>query len=79
MRLQFTQILRSSSQHCFVCKMIAASHGVHAMPTFQFFLNGMKVDEIKGADPSALETKTKQWSIQSTFAVSIYNLQSINI
>lgn len=50
------------------CQMIAASHGVHAMPTFQFFLNGMKVDEIKGADPSALETKTKQWSIQSTFA-----------
>ena len=41
------------------------------MPTFQFFVGGVKVDEMKGADPSALETKIKQWSIQSTFPVGI--------
>lgn len=49
------------------CKATASSHGVQAMPTFQFFVGGVKVDEMKGADPSALETKIKQWSIQSTF------------
>ena len=53
------------------CKATASSHGVQAMPTFQFFVGGVKVDEMKGADPSALETKIKQWSIQSTFPVGI--------
>lgn len=50
------------------CQMTAASHGIRAMPTFEFFIGQVKVDEIKGADPSALESKVKQWSLQSTLA-----------
>lgn len=33
----------------------AAMCGVSAMPTFQVFRNGSKIDEIKGADPNALK------------------------
>lgn len=50
------------------CQMTAQSHNVRAMPTFLFFFGGSKVDEIKGADPSALETKINQWSIQSNLS-----------
>ena len=41
--------------------MTAAAYGVRAMPTFLFFKNGNKVDEMKGADPVTLESKIKQW------------------
>ncbi len=30
------------------------------MPTFQFYKNKVKIDEVKGADPAALEAKIKQ-------------------
>ena len=30
------------------------------MPTFQFYKNRVKIDELRGADPSALESKIKQ-------------------
>ena len=30
------------------------------MPTFQFYKNKMKIDEVRGADPAALEAKIKQ-------------------
>ena len=33
------------------------SAGIRAFPTFQFFINGNKVDEMKGASPQALENK----------------------
>lgn len=33
------------------------SAGIGAFPTFQFFINGNKVDEMKGANPQALENK----------------------
>mmetsp|Transcript_16688 Transcript_16688/g.30290 ORF Transcript_16688/g.30290 Transcript_16688/m.30290 type:complete len:106 (-) Transcript_16688:188-505(-) len=36
---------------------IAQKCGVRAMPTFQFFKNGQKVDELMGADVNALKAK----------------------
>ncbi|WFD29382.1 hypothetical protein MSPP1_000391 [Malassezia sp. CBS 17886] len=35
---------------------IAQEVGVRAMPTFAFFRNGQKIDEIVGADPAKLQT-----------------------
>lgn len=34
---------------------VAASCGISAMPTFQFYKDGAKVDEIRGADVPRLE------------------------
>lgn len=34
---------------------IAAQYGVSAMPTFQLFKDGKKIDEIRGADPRKLK------------------------
>ncbi|KAG8732365.1 hypothetical protein FRC12_019301 [Ceratobasidium sp. 428] len=36
---------------------VAAQYGVRATPTFLFFLNGEKTDELKGADRHELKTK----------------------
>jgi hypothetical protein len=35
----------------------AAACKVNCMPTFQFFVNGEKVDEMSGADEAGLKTK----------------------
>jgi thioredoxin 1 len=35
---------------------VASECGVRAMPTFQAFFNGSKVDELTGADPGRLQT-----------------------
>eukprot|EP00541_Cyclophora_tenuis_P002091 CAMPEP_0116549028 /NCGR_PEP_ID=MMETSP0397-20121206/4657_1 /TAXON_ID=216820 /ORGANISM="Cyclophora tenuis, Strain ECT3854" /LENGTH=106 /DNA_ID=CAMNT_0004073729 /DNA_START=111 /DNA_END=434 /DNA_ORIENTATION=+ len=35
---------------------IAAKCGIQAMPTFQFFKGGNKVDEMRGADQTKLES-----------------------
>jgi hypothetical protein len=32
------------------------------MPTFNFYVNKIKVDGIRGADPALLEQKIKQWA-----------------
>jgi len=36
---------------------VAAACGIKCMPTFQFFVNGDKVDEMSGADENALKDK----------------------
>ncbi|KAK4053063.1 mitochondrial thioredoxin [Microbotryomycetes sp. JL201] len=41
---------------------IAKQQRVTAMPTFQFFVNGSKVDELKGANPAALEATIKKYA-----------------
>lgn len=33
---------------------VAAACGIQAMPTFQFFKGGAKVDEMRGANPDGL-------------------------
>ena len=38
-----------------VCQDVSRAAGVTAMPTFQLFKNGAKVDELCGADPAALK------------------------
>lgn len=39
---------------------VAAELGVRAMPTFFFFKNGQKVDEVVGAAPPAIEAAIKK-------------------
>nr|CAG4711254.1 unnamed protein product [Naegleria fowleri] len=43
------------------CQDIALEYGIEAMPTFQFFKNGTKVDEVQGADPDSLEQLVKKY------------------
>lgn len=43
------------------CQETAQSNGVRAMPTFMFFRNKTKLDEMRGADVVGLEAKIKQW------------------
>ena len=40
---------------------IAGNHGVRATPTFMFFRNGKKVDEMKGASKRELESKVEEF------------------
>ena len=61
----------------FQFKMTASSHGIRAMPTFQFFINNVKVDEMQGADHASLKAKVKQWSAQSTMEVGVNNMYSL--
>ena len=35
--------------------------GIRAMPTFFFFKNRKKVDEMQGANPTGLEERINQW------------------
>jgi thioredoxin 1 len=39
---------------------VAARAGISAMPTFQFYKGGKKVDELLGADPNRLEALIKK-------------------
>ncbi|RHZ51391.1 thioredoxin family protein [Aspergillus thermomutatus] len=41
---------------------VAAELGVRAMPTFMFFKDGQKVDEVVGANPPALEAAIRKHS-----------------
>lgn len=43
---------------------IARGCGVSAMPTFQFFRNGTRCDELRGADKNGLEEKIKKHYVE---------------
>jgi thioredoxin len=47
-------------------KDVAQACGITAMPTFQFFKNGTKVDEVKGADMQQLSTKIGYYTSAAT-------------
>jgi thioredoxin 1 len=38
---------------------VAAANGVSAMPTFHFYNNGQRLQEVKGANPSAIQAGLK--------------------
>lgn len=42
---------------------ICAEVGIRGFPTFHFFLDGVKKDEVVGADPSAIESKVLEFTI----------------
>ncbi|KAG4415038.1 hypothetical protein IFR04_011810 [Cadophora malorum] len=42
-------------------KDVAQTCGITAMPTFQFYRGGRKIDEVKGADSQQLSTKVGWW------------------
>jgi len=44
------------------CKMFSQSQGIKAMPTFQFYRNGRKIDEFKGANLSTLRSRIARHS-----------------
>ncbi|MFH4981783.1 hypothetical protein AB6A40_008492 [Gnathostoma spinigerum] len=41
---------------------VSAREGITAMPTFNVYLNRVKVDSMRGGDATALETMIKKWS-----------------
>lgn len=47
-------------------KDVAQACGISAMPTFQFYKSGNKVDEVKGADVQQLTTKIGYYATQAT-------------
>lgn len=44
---------------------IANTYGVRATPTFMFFLDGQKIDEVKGANVSELKSQIDLLSFQA--------------
>ena len=63
---RFEELSRVHSNVAFVkvnvdeAQSIAAHCAIRSMPTFHFYKNGHKVDEMIGADPSGLEQKIKK-------------------
>lgn len=41
---------------------VAEKAEIRAMPTFQIYKNGEKVEEVVGADPTKLESAIKKWA-----------------
>ena len=44
---------------------VCSERRISSLPTFQFFVKGNQVDEMKGADPSALEAKVNQYKVDA--------------
>ena len=55
---------------------IATARAVSALPTFQFYINGRMIDEIKGANPGELENKVIKYKVDpvQSFAGSGFTL-----
>ncbi|CAH0515902.1 unnamed protein product [Peronospora belbahrii] len=49
-------------------KVVAERCNVSAMPTFQFYRNGMKCDEMRGADKKGLETRIQKHYVEVELA-----------
>ncbi len=60
-------------------KDIAGPMRISSVPTFHFYVNGALKDEIKGANPTAVEQKVMQYKISKTpFGGSGFKLQAKN-
>ena len=58
----------------FFFQRTAAQQGIRAMPTFFFFKNRKKVDEMQGANPTGLEDRINQWiggAVETTVIMSL--------
>ncbi|CAH0481602.1 unnamed protein product [Peronospora belbahrii] len=51
-------------------KVVAKSCNVSAMPTFQFYCDGMKCDEMRGADKKGLETRIQKHYVEAELAAN---------
>lgn len=68
----FTSLSMKYNQHAVFlkvdvdkCNTVSERFGVTAMPTFIFLRAKVKIDELKGVDPNALQEKVKQHAIAS--------------
>jgi len=57
---------------------IAKEYAVSAMPTFVFIKNGKKVDQVRGADPRALEATIRSHATSGAFSGKGQTLASSN-
>lgn len=55
---------------------IAREYSVSAMPTFVFIKNGKKIDQVRGADPRALEATIRSHATSGAFAGKGHTLGS---
>lgn len=53
------------------CQVTAMRNGIQSMPTFFFYKNRKKVDEMTGANPNGLEDKINQWIGGAVDTVSV--------
>lgn len=68
--------IKVSEDECPEGKAIIAEAQIRAFPTFQFFMDGTKVDEMKGGNPSALGEMISKYvaQIPQSFAGSGFSL-----
>ena len=55
---------------------VCSERRISSLPTFQFFVKGNQVDEIKGADPAKLEGKVNQHKVE---AVDSFGGKSVSL